>query len=75
MASNFMAKCLMGLVHAARGLRHVAATQPNAWIHLAAAVAVVVAGAVLHIGAEDWLWLVACIGAVWTAEAMNSALE
>lgn len=61
--------------HAGAGLRAVLATQPNAWIHSAATLAVCGLGLLLDLPLRDWLWLVVAIAAVWTAEAFNTALE
>ncbi len=58
-----------------RGLRVLAATQPNGRIHLLATGVVAGAGVLLGVTASDWLWLVAAVAAVWTAEAFNTALE
>lgn len=63
------------LLDACRGLRLLVATQPNGRIHLAVTVLVMAAATRLGVGARDWLWLVAAIAAVWTAEAFNTALE
>jgi diacylglycerol kinase (ATP) len=57
------------------GIRYVAATQHNAWMHATATVAVVLAGVALGIGMMDWLWLVFAMALVWTAETFNTALE
>jgi diacylglycerol kinase len=61
--------------HALRGIGLVLRTQPNAWIHLAATVAVTVAGWLLHVTRGEWLALILAIGLVWTAEALNTAIE
>lgn len=50
-------------------------SQHNAWIHGAATLAVCVAGLVLGLSVSEWAWLVLAIVAVWTAEALNTALE
>jgi diacylglycerol kinase (ATP) len=50
-------------------------TQHNAWIHAAATLAVGVAALVLGLGATDWALIVIAVVAVWTAEALNTALE
>jgi diacylglycerol kinase (ATP) len=50
-------------------------TQHNAWIHLAATSAVIVAGVALGIGRSDWLAVILAVGLVWTAEALNTAVE
>jgi diacylglycerol kinase len=61
--------------HAIRGIGLVLRTQPNATIHLVATLAVVIAGKLLHVTCGEWLALVLAIGLVWTAEALNTALE
>lgn len=49
--------------------------EPNARIHAAATVAVVVLALWLGIDRSGWAWLVLAIGMVWAAESFNSALE
>jgi len=61
--------------HAIRGIGLLIRTQPNAWIHLAATLAVVLVGKLLHVSRGEWLALVLAIGLVWTAEALNTAIE
>ncbi|HEX4140231.1 MAG TPA: diacylglycerol kinase family protein [Candidatus Methylacidiphilales bacterium] len=61
--------------HAIRGIVLVIRTQHNAWIHLVATLAVIVAGKLLNVSRGEWLALVFAIGFVWTAEALNTALE
>lgn len=60
--------------HALRGLADTA-REPNARIHVAAAVLVLALGAWLRLSRGDWCWIAAAIAAVWSAEAMNSAVE
>ncbi len=50
-------------------------SQHNAWIHALATIAVISAGALLHIERADWNWIILAIMAVWTAEALNTAFE
>jgi diacylglycerol kinase (ATP) len=61
--------------HAFRGWRHVLRTQPNAWIHSVATIAVVVLGIWLRVDVRDWASLILAIGLVWFAELMNTSLE
>jgi len=61
--------------YAFAGLWFMLRTQHNAWVHLAATLAVATAGFALHITAEDWRWLVVAIVMVWIAEALNTAFE
>lgn len=66
---------LKSFVYAGRGLRWLAQDEHNAWVHLAASVAVIVAGLALHIPLDDWRWLVFAIAFVWVTEAINTAVE
>ena len=61
--------------HAIRGIFIVIRTQPNAWIHLAATIGVLIAGKILNVTRGEWLALILAIGLVWTAEALNTAIE
>jgi diacylglycerol kinase (ATP) len=61
--------------HAARGILLVVRTQPNAWIHLVATAGVISVGLCLNIEHWEWCALVIAIGLVWTAEALNTAIE
>jgi diacylglycerol kinase (ATP) len=61
--------------HAFRGIGLLIRTQHNAWIHLVATAGVIAAG--FGFGLERWEWvaLLLAIGLVWTAEAVNTAVE
>ena len=61
--------------HAFRGLKMLLQTQPNARIHAAATVLVVVAGVLLRLSPAEWALIVLAIAGVRTAEAMNTAIE
>jgi diacylglycerol kinase len=61
--------------HAFRGLARLLRTEPNAWIHAAATLAVVGLGWALGVDRAAWAWLVAAIAAVWVTEALNTAFE
>lgn len=61
--------------YAARGLRQLVAREHNAWIHLAATLAVTPAGLALRLGPSDWRWLVVAAALVWMTEAVNTAIE
>jgi diacylglycerol kinase len=60
---------------ALRGLAVLVRTQANARIHLAATVIVIVAGIACKLSWGEWAAIVAAIGLVWTAEALNTAIE
>ncbi|MDF1499172.1 MAG: diacylglycerol kinase family protein [Anaerolineales bacterium] len=61
--------------HAFAGWCYVLRTQRNAWIHLVATLAVIIAGLILRIKTVEWAILAVAIGLVWTAEFVNTALE
>lgn len=50
-------------------------TQHNARIHALATVIVIVLGIWLQLPARDWAILVLTIGAVWSAECINTGIE
>ena len=60
---------------ALRGVAVLVRTQANARIHLAAAIAVAVAGIAFQISRMEWCAVVAAIGLVWMAEGLNTAIE
>jgi diacylglycerol kinase (ATP) len=62
-------------VYAGRGLRTLLVSQHNAWIHAAASCAVIVAAVYLGLDRVEWVMLILAMLAVWTAEALNTALE
>jgi diacylglycerol kinase len=53
----------------------VVRTEPNARIHLAAAGVAVFLGLVLSISRIEWTVILLCIGAVISAEIINTSLE
>lgn len=61
--------------YAYAGLRYLFRTQPNARIHAAITVAVLVVGVWLQLAAQDWAVLAVTAGLVFVAEGFNTALE
>jgi len=61
--------------YAFRGIAAMLRTQHNAWIHAVLGVAAVAAGAVLGISRGEWMAVILAITIVWTAEAVNTAIE
>lgn len=43
--------------------------------HFGAGIAAFAAAALLRLPGGDWLWLLAAVAAVWTAELFNTAIE
>lgn len=68
-------KFLRGFYHAFAGLGHLWKEQLNIKVHFAATILVIALGLFLSVDRRDWIALVICVGMVWTAEALNTALE
>ena len=66
---------LMSFRHALCGLRILVKTQRNARVHAVATVMVVAAGCWCGVSRIEWCALVLVCAGVWTAEALNTALE
>jgi len=64
-----------GFGHALRGLVDVVSSQRNARFHLLATVVVATVFAVVGIPALEWAVISLAVALVWTAEALNTALE
>jgi len=68
-------KRLLSFKYAFTGLGDLIRRQPNARIHLLATLLVVGGGFWLDVQPAEWGLLALAITAVWTAEALNTALE
>ncbi|MCA9240017.1 MAG: diacylglycerol kinase [Planctomycetales bacterium] len=60
---------------ALRGAAIAVRGEDSFWVHIPACVLVIVLAIVLRVTLEEWLLLAFCIGAVLTAELLNTALE
>lgn len=61
--------------YAFRGIILTLKSQHNAWIHAVATMVVLIAGLALGITKAEWCIIILTCAAVWTAEALNTALE
>ena len=61
--------------HAIDGITLMLKSQHNAWLHAVASITVLVCGIFCQLSAKGFCWLVIAIMSVWTAEALNTALE
>jgi diacylglycerol kinase (ATP) len=61
--------------HAGRGVALFIKTTQNAWIHIGVFVVVVAAGIFFEITRIEWLFIIIVSGFVFTAEAINTAIE
>ncbi|MFZ0434733.1 MAG: diacylglycerol kinase family protein [Chthoniobacterales bacterium] len=75
MITRYLSKRLKSFGYAFRGIRTLLVTQPHAQLHLLATIIVVTVG--IRVGLRRWEWvsIILCIGMVWMAEALNTALE
>lgn len=61
--------------YALAGLRFMLHSQHNAWLHALATVMVLALSAFVGLSTTQWCIIILCIGLVWSAEAVNTALE
>lgn len=61
--------------YAVAGIAEMLKGQHNAWVHLAATVAVVALALSFDVGRLEWGLLILAITVVWVAEGLNTALE
>ncbi len=61
--------------YAFHGMTLMLKSQHNAWLHAFASVCVLVTGGLFRLSDPEWCWIILAIMAVWTAEALNTALE
>ncbi len=61
--------------HAFSGLLAMLRHEPHARFHLLASLGVLLLGALLRVTPTHWCILLLCIALVWTAEAVNTAIE
>lgn len=68
-------KRMAAFVDAGRGVITLMKTQVHAWVHLVATVGVIASGLWFQVTASEWCMLVLSMGLVWSAEAVNTAIE
>lgn len=75
MSGFSLAARLRSFIYAGRGVRTMVVSQHNAWVHAAATLVVVTSGLLLGVTRVEWMVLILAMVSVWTAEALNTALE
>ena len=65
----------LSFANAFRGIQDMLITQHNAWVHAIVMLLVCATGIAFSISSMEWCCLVLCFMAVWTTEALNTALE
>lgn len=68
-------KRIKSFSYAFRGIADLVKNEHNARIHCVAAIAVLIAGFILHLSVIEWVAVTICIGGVFMAEGFNSAVE
>ncbi len=72
---SILAKRLASFGYALCGIGTLFRTQFHAWLHLLATLAVVGAGFLFSVTYTEWCLLILAVGLVWSAEAINTAIE
>lgn len=72
---DYLSARIRSFVYAIKGIMTLLGTQPHAHLHLLATVVVTGAGVYLHLRRWEWVAILLCIGMVWMAEALNTAIE
>ena len=75
MTSDYFHRVLHGFVYAWNGIRDLWNQEKNTRVHFFFTVAVIICGFIFRVSTTEWSFLIIAIGCVWSAEAMNSALE
>jgi diacylglycerol kinase len=71
---NFKAR-VRSFKYAFNGIWILISSQPNAWIHALATIAVIVSGVYFKLNESEWCLIIIAAISVWVAEAFNTALE
>ena len=71
----YLSARIRSIGYASKGIITLVCTQPNAQLHTVATAGVLIGGYFLKMSESEWLPVILCIGLVWTAEALNTALE
>ena len=72
---DYLSARIRSFGYAIKGIMTLIGTQPHARLHLLATVVVTGAGVYLHLRRWEWVAILLCIGMVWMAEALNTAIE
>ncbi|HNX49732.1 MAG TPA: diacylglycerol kinase family protein [Thermoanaerobaculaceae bacterium] len=71
----FLAARLESFRYAGKGIAVMMRSQHNAWLHAMATVVVCAVAFYLGVTRDEWCSIVLTMVTVWTAEALNTALE
>lgn len=66
---------LRSFKYAINGLKLFYKNEPHAWVHSILTLIVILFGFIFQINSTEWMIILICIGAVFSAEFINSAIE
>ena len=72
---DYLSARIRSFGYAIKGIMTLVGTQPHARLHLLATVVVTGVGVYVHLRRWEWVAILPCIGLVWMAEALNTAVE
>ncbi|MEM6879033.1 MAG: diacylglycerol kinase family protein [Bacteroidota bacterium] len=72
---SYWRKRMEAFGHAFRGMADLISHHPHAKLHLLATLMILFLGILLSFERWEWVAVLICMGLVWTAEALNTALE
>lgn len=75
MKDSVLIKILRSFVYALNGIVFLIKNETNARVHAVASIAVVAAGFYYKLRNFEWMLIILCIGSVFAAELMNTAIE
>lgn len=68
-------KRIKSFIFALQGIQFLFQSQVHAKVHLFFSIAVITSGLYFQVTLTEWLFLLLCIGSVWSLEAINTAIE
>ncbi|MBS2098475.1 diacylglycerol kinase family protein [Carboxylicivirga linearis] len=72
---NYFTSRGKSFLYAFKGIKHLMLGEPNALIHLIAAITAVLFGIYFQISTNEWLWICLAIVLVFICEIINTAIE
>jgi diacylglycerol kinase len=72
---DYLSARIRSFGYAIKGIMTLVGTQAHARLHLLATVVVTGVGVYVHLRRWEWVAILLCIGLVWMAEALNTAVE
>ncbi len=70
-----ISKRVKSFKYAFKGIFTMLKTQQNTWIHAVVTMLILFLGFYFKISNNEWCWIILAMMAVWTAEALNTAIE